>query len=527
MSASVPVLVVGGGPVGLMTAATLHHHGIACRIVDKAPQATDKSKALVLWPRTLEHLATLGVADDFMPFGLLARGAEMWAGRTRLVQARFELPGTPFPHPLMIPQSDTERILTEHLARNGVPVERSTELVRLADRGDAVEAVLRQPDGTEEVVRCDWLLGCDGAHSTVRKQAGVEFVGDFEPNDWMLIDCLIDGPLGADKISVFWHRLGVVVFFPFAPSRFRMVADLGRAAGTAHPPTPTLAEAQGLADARGPGGLTLRDPVWLAGFRIHERKVADYRKGRCFLAGDAAHIHSPAGGQGMNTGMQDAFNLAWKLAQVIRGRAAPELLDTYTPEREAVGRLVLKRAGMMTRMATMRNPVAQFFRNRLLGVLGRVTPFPRVLASNLSQLTINYPNSPLNAADPGPGFAGGVPPGDRVPDAPLVEPTTHRPTTLHRVTAGTAWTLIFLPETLAGMADRAGGEKVAAGGVLPAGVPADHVVLDPPGRARALFGARTATAAVVIRPDGVVGYRGQPADEQNLRKYLGHWLVGG
>ncbi len=275
----------------------------------------------------------------------------------------------------MLAQSETERLLAAHLDRVGVMVERRVELTALADHGDHVQATLRHADGPDETVRCAWLVGCDGAHSTVRKGIGVDFTGHAEPNDWMLADCRVEGPLPQDELSMFWHARGVLAFFPFAPGRCRVIADLGPAHGTGRPPDPTLADVQAAVDERGPPGVLLSEPHWLSGFRINERKVADYRRGRVFLAGDAAHIHSPAGGQGMNTGMQDAWNLAWKLALVQTGAALPSLLDSYSHERSRVGETVLKNAARLTWLGTMRNPLSRFMRNTLVGLLARFAAF--------------------------------------------------------------------------------------------------------------------------------------------------------
>ena len=187
----------------------------------------------------------------------------------------------------------------------------------------------------------------------------------------MLADAHVEGPLASDEVSVFWQEGGVLAFFPINRDRFRMIADLGAVSEHSPKADPTLAEAQAKVDERGPGGLTLSDPIWLANFRINERKVADYRCGRLMLAGDAAHVHSPAGGQGMNTGMQDGFNLAWKLALVQRaeGQAEP-LLGSYSVERSAVGDQVLTNAERFTTLATLRNPVAKWLRNHIAPILG-------------------------------------------------------------------------------------------------------------------------------------------------------------
>jgi len=213
--------------------------------------------------------------------------------------------------------------------------------------------------GMPESVSADWLLGCNGAHSMVRHAAGANFSGETIDSDWILADVHMQGyPFPDTEVAVYWHTDGAFVIFPIVPGRYRVIADLP-IPGAEHPPTPTLAEAQAIIDRPGPGGLVAFDPIWLAGFRINGRKVSSYRIGRAFLAGDAAHVHSPAGGQGLNTGMQDAFNLAWKLALVIRKTCPVRLLDSYRPERSAVGDHVLKLAGMLTAVGTLKNPVAQ------------------------------------------------------------------------------------------------------------------------------------------------------------------------
>ena len=326
------VLVVGAGPVGLTMAAELARYGVGVRIVDKAAQRTDKSKAMVLWSRTLELIDRMGCGAAFVDAGLKARGANIIAGATTIAHVGFEGLETPHPYALMLPQSDTERLLEQHLNALGVEVERQVELTRFVADEDAATAFLRRPDGREEKLDVDWMIGCDGAHSVVRHGLGVEFEGDTLVTGWILADLhLAGGAAPPDEIEIYWHADGVLLMFPIAPGRYRVIADVGDVKAGEHPSEPTLEEVQALIDRRGPGGIKATAPVWLSPFRINERKVADYRAGRVFLAGDAAHIHSPAGGQGMNTGMQDAFNLAWKLALVCRGLANPEpLLSSYS-----------------------------------------------------------------------------------------------------------------------------------------------------------------------------------------------------
>lgn len=422
----VQVLVVGAGPVGMTAASELRRYGVSVRIVDRAPERTDKSKALVLWSRTLELLDRAGSpVDGAAPF--VAAGFK--ANAVNFVAADGDIAGrialdsvkSPYPYGLMIPQSDTERLLDERLGKLGITVERRIELVRFVERPDLVEAILRHPDGHEETVQADWLLGCDGAHSAVRHGLGASFAGETMDSDWMLADVHMRGyPFPDSEASVYWHRDGVFVIFPISPGRYRVIADLP-GTGQEHPAAPTLEEAQAIMTRRGPPGLVAFDPIWLAGFRINGRKVADYRHGRAFLLGDAAHVHSPAGGQGMNTGMQDAFNLAWKLAMVVRGKAREGLLESFSAERSKVGDEVLKSAGRLTVIGTLKNPVAQAVRDTVAHALMGLTAVRHKLADTMTEVTIGYPGSPLN----GPASGASPKPGER-----------WRPTVGHRPPGG-------------------------------------------------------------------------------------------
>ena len=244
----------------------------------------------------------------------------------------------------------------------------------------------------------------------MRHGLGAPFAGETLDSDWMLADVHMRGyPFPDSEAAVHWHRDGVLVVFPISPGRYRLIADLPPS-GAERPPAPTLERVQALVERRGPPGLVASDPVWLAGFRINGRKVASYRWGRAFLAGDAAHVHSPAGGQGMNTGMQDAINLAWKLALVVRGACAERLLHSYSPERSRVGDRVLKAAGRLTAVGTLRHPVAQGMRNLAGHMVLGLAPVRHAVADAMTEVSVGYPDSPLN----GPGLHGGPRPGERV-----------------------------------------------------------------------------------------------------------------
>ena len=391
-----PVLIAGAGPVGLTLACELARYGVPVRIVDKAAQRTDKSKALVLWARTLELLDRgIGTAP-FVAAGFEVHAVNIVSDGRRI--ARLTMDGVPSPYAfaLMLPQSETERLLEERLQALGHAVEREVELLSFTQAEAGVAALLRHADGHEETLDASWLVGCDGAHSLVRHALGAEFAGETLDSDWILADLHLRGyPSPDSEITVHWHRDGVLVVFPIAPGRYRVVADLPPS-GAAHPAAPGLAEVQAVIDRRGGPGMVAFDPVWLASFRINDRKVADYRHGRVFLAGDAAHIHSPAGGQGMNTGIQDAANLAWKLALVLRGEAPESLLDSYNDERWPVGQALLRTTDRMFSVGTTRNRLLIGARNLLVPLAGKVMQ-SRTLRQRMfrfvGQLGIAYPTS--------------------------------------------------------------------------------------------------------------------------------------
>lgn len=484
MTANPKVLIAGAGPVGLTLANELARHGVPVRIVDKAAERTDKSKALVMWSRTLELFDDAGYAGKFLPAGMVAHGAQISTGKEVVARVSFDMLDSRYPYALMIAQSETERVLEEQLAARGVTVERQVELTDFDEKGDKVDATIKRANGETETVSADWLIGCDGAHSTVRHGLGFTFEGSTQQSDWILADGYLSGLEPKDRVHIFWHREGILAFFPIGNERWRVVADLGPATSEARHPDPTLAEVQALLTLRGSPGITMTDPVWLTAFRINERKVKDYCRGRVFLAGDAAHIHSPAGGQGMNTGMQDVFNLAWKLKMVIAGAAKPSLLDSYSVERSAIGEIVLRNAGRMTDAAILRNPIAQGLRNAVVKFAAGFPLLQHAIADQLSELKLAYPESPLTARN---GHTGNGPkPGMRWPDR--------------------------LPGNAAGRTFTALGPKAAVTAlaqkfpklVMP-------VSADDPAHASALR---------LIRPDGYVGFVGSSADQAHAEAYL-------
>ncbi|MGY1619798.1 FAD-dependent monooxygenase, partial [Geodermatophilus sp. SYSU D00691] len=415
---TVEVLVVGAGPAGLTHAIELARRGIAVRIVDKRPHpSTQADKAIGIHCRTMEIWEDQGIVTEAMDAGVWLYGQTVFVNGVQTHQVDWAgLDELPYAH-LGLPQYDTERILGAKLASLGVVVERGVELLGFTQDDEGVTAQLRHPAGEVEAARAQYLVGCDGAHSAVRSGLGLSFEGGLSmfPQLFMLGDVDVDWDLPAGHLVRFVRIendddfTGMLVCVPLkGRSRYR-IATLApqrwqEAVGTGVVPAgfwqeyepPTLADMQAAIDDLGPAGTTASNLRWSSIFRIKHGIVDHYRRGRVFVAGDAAHLHPPAGGQGMNTGIQDAWNLGWKLALAVRGRAAPGLLDSYEAERRPAGKMIVDRAVAIafTDEMDMEDEKAQF----LLEM----------------QMTMNYAGSPLVGQDG--EFAGGPEPGHRAPD---------------------------------------------------------------------------------------------------------------
>ena len=398
-------LIVGAGPVGLTMAIELARYGVSVRIVDKAPRRAEQSRALVVWSRTLELLDRAGCGAALAAAGFEVTAANILAGGKSI--GRIDLGGddTAHPYALMLPQCETERLLEAHLNGLGVQVERSIELTTFVIGTDRVDTSLRKIDGSVDKVQSLWIIGCDGAQSKVRDCLRRVFIGDAQPTRWILADVRITGEREPGEIDVAWHADGMLAILPITRERCRVMADVGPSQSAKGAANPTLDEVQALLEKRGRRGLTASQPDWLAAFHVNERKVANYRASRVFLAGDAAHVHNPAGAQGMNLGMQDAINLAWKLALVHHRICADEpLLGSYNSERSAVAERVLK--GVVSKanpLAMLRGEVKQSIRNHIAALLIGAAPARNSPADVVTEIT--YPDSPLNL--PGPQFRTG------------------------------------------------------------------------------------------------------------------------
>jgi|KBSMisStaDraftv2_1062788.scaffolds.fasta_scaffold72960_2 2-polyprenyl-6-methoxyphenol hydroxylase-like FAD-dependent oxidoreductase len=535
-----PVLVIGAGPAGLILAAELIRHGTSCRIVDKAEGPTPLSKATTVQARSLEMLEDMGIVDEAVRAGTRSHGVNIYHGTDRLLHVSYDELESPYPFLLNIPQSGMERVLGGLVARLGLQIEWRTELLGFTQDDEGVTATLRHPDGQTETVRAAWLVGCDGAHSIVRHVLDIPFAGHTYSQWFGLADARLHWGLGHDELHGFVHPRGLFFAIPEpGEERFRVVME------AEEPPVGsdlTLADFQAALDERGPGNATLSDPGWISPFKVNARRAERYRVGRAFIAGDAAHIHSPTGGLGLNTGMQDAYNLAWKLALVIRGVAVPALLDSYQAERLPVADAVLRLAGRLTSMLTLTNPVSRELRDHLMPVLSGLGAVQHQIAVEDAQLSITYSHSPIVSEYHHEGFghvrfAGGPRAGDRAPDAGPLNAVDGPAVRLYDLLRGIHHTLVLFggpaPEAntwqqLVSIARAASGQPedimrvyiVVDGATVPDELAGNRgVLLDTGGAAHHRYQADVPTL-YLIRPDGYIGFRSRPADQTALVTYL-------
>lgn len=430
-ASTAPVLIVGAGPTGLTMALALTQLGIPCRIVDQLKTPTTQSRAAGIHARTLELLHPLGVTKTLIQQGLKMQHMMLSVDGKPLVKLDYSIVDSPYQFALMLSQAHTEAVLTEALQAAGVVVDRDVTLTDLHQENTEVTATLRDASGQTQEWRGAYLIGCDGAHSTVRTVLNMPFQGVSEPERWVLADVVLEEPESSDEINIQLSEHGVFMAFPLGQSEYRIGANY-RAPGYEAEADPTLAECQCLLDLNRPAESKARiaKTNWISTFHISYRKANAFQQGHVFLCGDAAHIHSPAGGQGMNTGIQDAINLAWKLALVYRGQASDTLLTTYNTERHHVAELVLKNTARLTGVVTTKNPVAAWLRNTLVPVASHIEWLRKQMINTLSQVGINYRQSAAVAerwAVPGMAqYLGQLKmgdhsqAGDRAPDATLI-----------------------------------------------------------------------------------------------------------
>jgi 2-polyprenyl-6-methoxyphenol hydroxylase-like FAD-dependent oxidoreductase len=507
-------------------------------------------------PRTLEAFQHMGILPEILARGQIRRNVGIFSEGERVVSVSLEDADTPFPFMLGIAQCASEAVLEARLGQLGGRVERGVRLATLAQRDDVVEATLLLPDGRWEEPRFDWVVGCDGAHSAVRRSVGLSLEGTTMEESFLLFDAKVKSDLVPDEVAMFSSGRGMLGALPLRDGWIRFFGDHDGVAVRGGGPEASVCTA--VAEARLPFKLKFDELGWTSFFRVHTRMVEAYRKDRVLLAGDAAHIHSPAGGHGMNTGVLDAVNLAWKLALVVAGAAPSSLLDSYGAERMPVARAVLSETEMETRVGLWRNVVARALVSQLVGLMTRLPPVRQRIVANAMEIAYDYRKSPLSAqhtetvlraplthsasserASLRDSLDFGAAPhaGDRAPDVAIGS----GPRLYERLAGEGAHTLLLFDghshtadgyRKMAATADAVRAKfgsrirpvVVVHGEAPPRDVRWDgETWLDATGAMHARYGA-TAECQYLIRPDGHVGFRSQPIALDPLARHVATYL---
>lgn len=386
----IDVLIVGAGPVGLFLANECARRGLRYRIVEQHATQSQHSKALAIFPRTLEIFDMANVAGPFLETANRVTSVAIIVGEHQLGRMPFTPEGTPYTFVAMVPQDVTEKLLVEELQRRSGHVEYETTFVSALQHDDFVTATLDQKGRSMELSAA-FVVGCDGAHSAVRHILDLPFEGAMYDALFILADIQSNQTLPADQLQLCPHEDGPVAIFPMSATRRRIVAMINDKEGDA----PSLEMVQRILRERAPRKLEAQALHWSSYFQIHHRQVAKLRVGRMFVAGDAAHIHSPFGGQGMNTGLHDVWNLAWKLDLAVHGHASEELLDSYTAERRPVIKGVIEATDFLTKAMGTPSKLAQALRDAVIPLVSRLAPFQHAFVERLSELGIAYSGSPI------------------------------------------------------------------------------------------------------------------------------------
>jgi 2-polyprenyl-6-methoxyphenol hydroxylase-like FAD-dependent oxidoreductase len=497
------ILIIGAGPTGMTAAIELKRAGFDVRIIDKSDQMAQHSQALVVQARTLEQFQRYGIADEAVARGRKLHGAQIFSEGKKILSIGLDELASRYPFLLFLPQSETEALLNAHMESLGVKTERRIELESLIQDDRSVRASLRHPDGSVEEIRARWVIGCDGAHSTVREKTGTRFDGAGVGLSFFLADVVLDGP-GApeDDLAIHLHQGDVVFLGRLSDKLVRMIVALHSPQTRQLPGDLTIDALQRAADHVG-ARVIIHSAEWMTPFRVNDRQARQYRIGNVFLAGDASHIHSPVGGQGMNTGIQDVANLAWKLAAVARG-ADDSLLNSYQEERGEVGKALLRFTERGLKMATTANPLIEQIRNVLAPLISGLKPVQHAVTGFLSETAIEYRTSSVVVDH---GGDGDLRAGDRLPDL-----TLHYPG--EKLTLLREWTearhLVLVINGSDAEVDQVR-LNIPQAEVIPLHLPQ----LDDEGIN--LLGIKK--KIVIVRPDGYVGFRGPIGRKQEWLDY--------
>ena len=509
------VLIVGAGPSGLMLANQLARRGSRVIIIDRHAGPAMQSRALGVQARTLEIYAKLGIVERALELGKRGTGAVIWAQGRRMARVPLGETGqneTPYPFILVLGQDDNERIMGDNLRELGVTVQWNTELVSLVQEPNFVTATVKQSDGSQRPVVASWVAGCDGARSTVREASGITFPGAPYEHVFFVADVEMTGTMASDEVNVYLWRDGFHLLFPMrGQDHWRIVGILpdelrNRPDVTFDAVIPSLRSEAG-------AGLSFKTCTWFSTYRIHHRSAARFRDRRCFLIGDAAHIHSPVGAQGMNTGLQDAYNLAWKLDLVTKGLADESLLATYEEERIPVARRLLNTTDRAFRLVVSDNWLAGLFRTK---ILARVAAFAmgrkrvqRFAFGVVSQTGIHYRASSLSKTLE--GLPDGAPRGgDRFPWLRVKFHGKAAVEDLFQTLDDRQFSLIVI------------GQSLPPAGLLGFDdlMQVHEVAVDPANRDELARRRIPERAFYLLRPDGHIGLCGVRLDVDAVRQYM-------
>lgn len=530
------VFICGAGPVGLTLGIECLLRGLRVQIVDRLENPSDKSRALGVWSATMEALDRIGCAEPIDEAAVKVTTARISSADKTLGKVTFSgRIESKFDEPRLLGQTQTERVLRERLESLGGKVEFGTEVLRFAATDSKVEVSMRTRSGKESVTSARWLVGCDGAHSVVRHGLGLEFRGTAMEEVFLIADVAISPAPDLQSMQIDWQAGSALAIFPIREGMWRVVANRSEKTDPSAPAT--LEEVHEILVKHGRAHWTASSPEWLTGFRINERIVDTYRVGRVLLAGDAAHIHSPAGGQGMNTGIQDAADLGWRLGLLARGRGDEDLLlSSYSAERRPVAESVLKNSAAMTKAALLSNPAAILARNIGVSLAAKTGRFQNKFSRELAGLDISYAATPLIDDDrdwPEDWKDYGARPGHRIKDVEISTAGNSNVGSLHGLLDHHGHTLLLFsgvkPPTKAidRLADFA---RVAMDGVDPRDIrlvriwcgtkppPSPDWVIDATGAIHAELAVEW-EAAILARPDARVALRSSPPELRAFEDY--------
>jgi 2-polyprenyl-6-methoxyphenol hydroxylase-like FAD-dependent oxidoreductase len=524
------ILIVGAGPTGLTLAHELLRRGVKARLIEKTPSISPNTKALGVMARTLEQLAPAGITTDMLAQGVQVPVFSIWSWGRQLARLDFaQGTDSTYPFILMLPQHTTEAILTDHFIRQGGQVERGIELVSLTQRAEGVEAVLRHADGTEERTWSNFLIGCDGSHSTVRHLLGVPFVGTTVAQRFVSGNVQMHGRLPHDQALAYLNRGHLIAYFPLPDGQHRFLSASPPGESPRGEVTPE--EIQHVIETCGPAGVRASELSSLARYRVHRRRVDCYVHQRVLLAGDAAHVHSPLGAQGMNMGIQDAINLAWKLALVAQGYAPARLLESYQIERAQVGMRLLQEDALLTRLASLHHPLLCATRDRVAPYLMRSLQLHQLVTTTAAGLRFSYHHSPLVFGHRGEQgrpatFAEHV--GRRAPNGPVVTSRHVAPSQLYDLLPGISHALLIFTPQWGERQRREVHEALADWQHLLQVYPIrrfdtndtdEQTWHDPEGGLAKRYGVSD-EGMVLIRPDGYISFRSRSIAVEPLQRYL-------